>query len=132
MPDTVETGLDSIIAKAVETKIEAALISALAGDEILGKYVTAALQQPIEVGGNYNKTKTTFLKNLIDETLRAAVKVACQKYIAEQSAVLEAAVAKELRAQSGRIAGQLVGGLAEKSKTAYGLTIDVKFPRDSG
>lgn len=128
MADEVNAGLDAIIAKAVETKIEAVLASALAGDEIIGQYVVAALQQPIEIGPNYQKRKTTFLKHTIDEALRAATKAAVQRFVLEQQTAIEAAVAKELRAQTGKVAGQLVGSLAEKSATAYGLTVEVKFP----
>ena len=39
-------------------------------------------------------------------------------------------VAKALRKQSTKIAEQLVGGLSERAKTAYGLSVDVRFPNE--
>lgn len=128
MADEVNQGLDAIIAKAVETKIEAVLASALAGDEIIGQYVIAALQQPIEVGSSYQKVKTTFLKHTIDECLRAATKAAVQKYVLGETAVIEAAVAKALRQQSTKLASQFTEQLVKSASTTYGINVELRFP----
>jgi hypothetical protein len=124
----VEGGLDKIIAQAISTKVDAAIATALAGDEILGQYVVAALQTPVQVGDNYRKKEVPFLKHVIDQTLQAAVKAAVQKYIAEQTGELEAAVLRELRAQTKAVAGQLVGSLVEQAQRPYGISVQVNYP----
>jgi capsular polysaccharide biosynthesis protein len=124
----INQDLNATIAAAVQAKVEASVIAALAGDEVLGKYVAAALNQVIEVGNSYNKVRTTYLRHTIDEALRAAVKVAVAKFIENETALLEAEVAKALRKQAAKIANQFVTHLAETTVgRSYGVDVHLKM-----
>lgn len=120
--------LNAVIANAVNARIEAQVAEALAGDEMIGKYVSAALMQEIEVGVSYNKRKTTFLKNTLDEAIRAATKEAVMRVLAEETDAIEVAVRRELKASVTAIAAQLVGSVSKAVETPYGISIDLKYP----
>lgn len=132
MSNDVNPNLDTIIAQAVEAKISAAVIQALSGDEVLGRYVTAALQQPVEINdGSYNKKKVPFLDHVIRTAMRKAVNAAVVELLEGEVENIKTQVAKQLRASSNTIAEQFVAQLADKTiKNAYGLSVTLKFPNE--
>ncbi|MBF6416920.1 hypothetical protein [Nocardia cyriacigeorgica] len=133
MTTPVSADLNQVIVAAVQARIEAEVAAALSGDEVIGKYVAAALNQPIEVGRNsWDRRQTTFLRNVIDEALRAATKNAVQQAIAEEREAIERAVRAELRDRVDALAVQLVGSAVESVENPYGIKVELQYPkRDS-
>ena len=119
--------IDASIAAAVEAKIHAQVFEALAGDEVIGRYVMAALQRPIEVEdpGTYRKRRTTWLAEALSKTIRAAAESAVAEAIEAEKEAIRKEVAKALRAQASELAGTMVDSLAETVKN--GWRVNVKF-----
>lgn len=129
--DVIGRDLNETIAHAVQARIESAVAADLSSSDLFGQFVQAALLQPIEVGSYSDKRKTNYLRETIAETVKAATKVAVQKYVDEQmQAELEALIATELRRRTKSIAAGLAEDFAERSKSAYGITVHVNYPKD--
>jgi predicted trehalose synthase len=99
----------------------------------MGRYVAAALGQVIEVpkaGSSYEKRKTTYLKHTIDKALQEATKAAVARVLAEEAPALEEAVRKELRRNIAAVAEQLVGSVKKSAESSYGITVELKMPRN--
>lgn len=108
-----DADLNSVITSAVNARVEAAVASALAGDEVIGRYVTAALQRPVEVpnGTGFGKERKPFLSHVIEQAVRDATKVAVQKFITDEAATFEDEVRKHVRRAAPDFAAQMVGAL---------------------
>lgn len=133
MTADVDSGLNEIISKAIETKIEAAVVAALGSDDLMGRWVTAALQQVIEIpdGTGYGKKRVPFLTHIIQQTLQKAVNAAVKAHIVNEAEFIQGLVAKEMRRASNDIAAQFVAQLTEKTiKSTYGLEVQLRFPRE--
>lgn len=132
MTDQLSSDLNATIAAAINAKVEASVIAALSGDEVLGKYVAAALNQQIEVkDGGYNTRRTTFLRDTIDRTMQQAVKDAVHSFIQGEKELIEAEVGKALRKQAAKIANQFVTHLAEQTiGRSYGVNVELRFPNN--
>lgn len=127
----LETDLNSVIANAVNARIEAQVAQALMGDEIIGQYVSAALTQVIEIPkphSSYDKIKVTYIKNVLDKAIQEATQTAVRRVLSEEVDAIEAAVRKELRASIGVIAQQLVGSISKAVESPYGIKIDLSYP----
>lgn len=127
----VATDLNQTIASAVNARIESEVAKAMAGDEMMGKFVAAALNQEIEVKDSrdsYRTRKTTYLRHTIENAMREATKAAVQKTISREQKKLERAVAAHLRENTDRIAEQLVGKFVETTDSPYRVNVALKFP----
>lgn len=129
---TIDTDLNQAIVSAINAKVEAGVLAALAGDEVLGKYVAAALNEPIEIpknGSSYDRIKTTYLRHTINLALCDAVKVAVGKFIEGEQALIEAEVAKALRKQASAIGAKFAEHLAQVTiGRSYGVEVNLRFP----
>jgi hypothetical protein len=126
----VSGDLNQVIVSAVQARIEAEVAAALSGDEVIGKYVAAALNQPIEVGrDSYNRRRTTYLRETIDTAVREATKAAVTQVIAEEREAIERAVRAELRDRVDGLAVQLVNSAVESVEKPYGLSVQLEYPR---
>ena len=135
MTNNLESDLNATIAAAVNARIEAQVAEAMAGDEMLGRYVQSALRQTVEVNkrdGSYGKERVSFLSATLGEAIQQATKRAVAAYFEQSADALEAEVAKALRSNSKDIAATLVASLAEKANKAYGVNVamSLKFPQD--
>lgn len=130
MSSDINQDLNTVIASAVNARIEAQVVEALAGDAMIGRMVTAALQQPITVrdSATYRDRKTTFLAHTIEQTLQEATKAAVQRVIKDEAPTLEMAVRGELRRNINTVAKQLVGSVLNATEKGYGITVEMKFP----
>jgi predicted 2-oxoglutarate/Fe(II)-dependent dioxygenase YbiX len=126
--DMVENDLNSVIASAVQARIETEVASALSGSELMGQYVAAALTQTIRVEKNYRSRETTYLRETIDAAIQSATKAAVNKVVAESAPEIEKLVATELRKNLKGISAQIVGNLVEKADSPYGISVEVKYP----
>lgn len=95
---------------------------------MLSQYVAAALSQEITVDRNYRHTKKTYLRHVIDEAMKAAVKRAVERIMGEETSLIEDEVRKAFRRDAAVLAKGLVDNLAERSRTAYGVTVELKLP----
>jgi hypothetical protein len=130
MSENVSGDLNQVIASAVQARIETEVATAMAGSELMGQYVAAALHEKIEVKDRdtYRTRTTTYLREAIDGAIKAATLAAVQKVIAEEAPAIEAAVAIELRKNVKGIAKTLVGKVAESTESAYGMNIELRYP----
>lgn len=124
--------LNSVIASAVNARVEAAVAAALAGDEVIGRYVSAALQRPVEVPSSkgYGKERKPFLSHIIEQAVRDATKVAVQKFIAEEAQTFEDEVRKHIRRAAPDIAAKMVGALTETAAKGYGIQVSLRTSGD--
>jgi hypothetical protein len=122
--------LDATITNAVNARVEAAVAAALSGDNFMSSYVTAALQQHVEVNkaGGYGKEKVTFLHKVVSESVREAVGAAIRRHIQEDTDALEKIVVDELRRQRALIARQLVASLTDAADKTYGIQVNLVMP----
>lgn len=127
----ITSDLDATIASAVNARIEAAVTQALASDEVLGRYVTAALQQPVDPRGNYNREKITFLQHTLSKAIQEATKAAVIKVLTEDRDEIEDQVRKALRRNVAGMADQIATSLAERATKGYGVTVELRVPGDS-
>lgn len=131
MSKELDGDLNSVIVNAVNARVEAAVAQALTGDEVIGKFVTSALRQTVEVpraDGSYGKERVTFLKAVVDKALQQATKDAVARVMAEEQATLEKEVRKALRANTNAIAETLVGSLAEAADNSYRFQVNIIKP----
>lgn len=128
MSAAVEDDLNSVIASAVNARVEAAVAAALSGDDVMGRYVTAALQRQVEVPsrGGYGKDRVPFLSHVIESAVRDATKVAVQKFLADEHEVLELEVRKALRRSAPEIAATMVGQVAKVAGSGYGIQVSLR------
>jgi deoxyribose-phosphate aldolase len=130
--DNATGDLNQVISSAVQARIETEVAAALSGSELMSQYVAAALRQKIDVkaDGGYRTRETTFLRETIDKAIQSATKAAVAKVIVEEAEAIEAAVATEIRRGVKDIAKRLTTQLAEKAAEAYGVTVELKYPKD--
>jgi len=126
MSDSLGTDLNKVIAAGVEAKIEAAVAGALLSEDTFAKFVVAALQQPIEVGSSYNKTKTTFLRHTLNSTIEKRTKEVVAEEIIAAEDQIRAEVRKALKKSIGVLADSLVDGFVAQAHGSY-PSIKVSF-----
>ena len=124
------TDLNATIRSAVQARIEASVAEALAGGELIGEMVRAALNQQIEIpsGNGYGKERVPFLRNMLWKTIQQATKDAVQRQMVEQQALIEEEVRKAIKRDAPEFAAHMVGSLVEQAKTSYGLRVEVRVP----
>lgn len=123
----IETDLNATIASAVNARIEAEVMAALSGDEIIGRFVTAALQQ--KVGEErYGRKQKTFLAAALQEAIKNATKAALGRLIEEERPLIEEEIRKALRRNVKTMADAIVGNLADQASKAYGVSVELRIP----
>ena len=128
----VEGDLNTIIVSAVNARVESAVAAALAGDEVMGRYITAALQRQVEVpsANGYGKDRVPFMSHIVESAVRDATKAAVSKFISEQHEVFETEVRKHLRKAAPEFAQKMVGQLVETASQNYGIQVSLRTGRD--
>lgn len=123
--------LNQTIVSAVNARIEAEVAKALAGDEMIGRLVTAALMQPVEVGRSFDHKKVPFLTSVLQKAIQTATETAIKKMIEQHIDDIEYAVRGALLRDLDRIAGVLTESLTTAAGKTYGfdVKIDLKMPR---
>lgn len=125
--------LDSTITTAIKARIEAEVVRAMSGDEVLGAYVTAALQQPVRVPnqwGSYDSKTQPFLAHVLSQAIREATQVAVAKFVAEEVGSIETEVRKALKRDMAAIATTLTNSLVTAADKTYGVSValELKMP----
>lgn len=115
-PMSQNEDINQIIASAVNARVEAAVVEALASDGAIRAYVTAALNQP--ASDRYDRGKT-FLRRLLERTIEQQT----QAVVAEEIKTAEDAIRKEVRAalkkSIGVITDSLVDGFVANASGRY-------------
>lgn len=124
----LDLDLNATIAAAVNARIEATVLSALAGDEVIGALVSAALNQEVEIKRDYKTSKTTWLKHTVAASIREATKLAIAKIIAEEQPLIEDEIRKAFRRQASEFANGIAKSLVDKAGNAYGVSVELKLP----
>ena len=129
----IEADLNTTIASAVNARIEAEVFAALAGDETIGRYVTAALRRPVEVPARtgYGKDKVPFLSHVLESSFRDATKAAVARVLEEEQPKIEEEVRKALRRNVASIATELASSLTAAAQNTYGVKIDLQLRHKS-
>ena len=123
----IEGDLNATIASAVNARIEAEVMAALSGDEVIGRFVSAALQQ--KVGEQrYGQKQKTFLASSLHNAIQQATKAAVGRVIEEERPLIEEEIRKALRRNVKTMADAIVGNLADKASSAYGVTVELRIP----
>ena len=130
MPDKpIEGDINQIIASAVNARVEAQVLAALSGDEVIGKLVTAALTEQVSATNDrYDSKKVPYLTKIVRDAIKEATAAALRRLIEEEMPVIEEEIRKALRRDIKGIAGQLAGQLTKEATRAYGVTVELKFP----
>lgn len=126
----IETDLNQTISAAVNARVEAEMMKALSGDETIGKFVLAALRQPVKKnpGAQYGaaaKETETYLTQVLRKAIQASAKAACEKFVAEEIGTIEDEVRKALRRDVRNIAEALTQNLVDSAAKAYGVNVKV-------
>lgn len=121
--------LNDIVTKAVSAKIDAAVLAALSSDDGMARYVTAALQQQVEVpdGSGYGKKRVPFLHNIVTKAIQDATVTALNESVDELRPLLVEQVRKELRRQLPQLTDSLVETGINAMKARYDTRVNVSF-----
>lgn len=134
--EQVTLDLNATIVAAVNARIEAEVAKALSGDETIGRFVSAALQQTVTVKdrNSYRETQEPFLTNVLRNVIQSATKEAVQRFVADEIESIEEEVRKALRRDVKRIATTLSESLVKAAAKPYGVDVhlDLKLPRGDG
>jgi hypothetical protein len=131
MSGNIEGDLNETIRSAVNARVEAEVTKALAGDEVIGALVTAALQQTVEVparGGGYGKEKVPFMTQVVRKAIQGATQAAVAKVIEQEAPLIEEEVRKAFKRNAGAMAEGMVASLSERAASNYGVTVELKLP----
>jgi hypothetical protein len=127
MTTNIDGDLNQTIAAAVNARIEAEVMKALSGDEVLGAYVVAALSAP--AGGDpYARKKQTVLQKAISDAVTGATKTAILKVVEEDIGRLEDEVRKCFRRDADKLAKSVVDGLAGQLGKGFGIQVSLNLP----
>jgi hypothetical protein len=126
----IDGDLNTVITAAISAKVDAAVLAALSGDEVFGRYITAALQQQVEVpdGSGYNKKRVPFISDLIRRAVQQHVEKAVQALLVEEQEMLTAHIRKALRAQAPQIADQMMNNVVDAASRSYGVKVELRWP----
>lgn len=125
----VEGDINKIIASAVNARVEAAVLAALSGDEVIGKLVIAALSEQVPATNDrYDSKKTTYINRVLRDSIKEATADALRRVIAEELPTIEEEIRKELRRKVKQIAEGLATQLGEKAASAYGVKVELMLP----
>jgi hypothetical protein len=129
MTEPLTGDLNTVIATAVNARVEAAVVAALSGDDVIGRYVTAALQQEIEVEdrSTYRKVKMTFLNKVLMDAIRNTARTAVGVALEEEKEQIHKLVRAAVKRNLGAMTDKMTDKLLEQAGSQYGLTVDLKW-----
>lgn len=124
----LEGDLNATIVNAVNARVEAHVLKALSGDEVIGGLVTAALQRQVEVPSStgYGKERVPFMSHVIEQAIRNATKTAVEGFIAGEQEMIQNEVRKHLRKAAPEFAEKMVGQLVKTASSGYGIQVSLR------
>lgn len=113
--------LNATISSAVNARIEASVLAALSGDEVIGQYVAAALTQEIKKN-SFDRKGTPFLSLVVAKAIQDATRSAVEELVAAERPQIVDEVKKALRRNLPAVADRLVDGM---HMARYSVTVNV-------
>lgn len=127
MTDNLGADLNATIAHAVNARIEAQVLAALADSEVMGRMVTAALQKKVNTGA-YRNNETTYLQSLIGKAIEEKTAEVVAADLETIRPLIETQVRAALRKSVGVLADSLVEGFVQAAAGSY-PSISVTYKR---
>lgn len=127
MTDSLTTDLNATIANAVNARIEAQVLAALADSDVMGRMVTAALQKKVNTGA-YRNNETTYLQSLIGKAIEEKTAEVVAADLETLRPLIETQVRAALRKSVGVLADSLVEGFVQAAAGSY-PSISVTYKR---
>lgn len=124
MPTTTNLNddINATIATAVNARIEAAVMESLSGDDVLARFVTAALTQPVKQDTYDRSPRKTFLAHTVQKAIQDATRAAIEALVEEEKPRIEDECRKALRRNLPAVAERLVDGLR---MARYSVSVNV-------
>lgn len=121
-----------LVQPVIEAEIQSAIIKALGNqDNLVREAVNALLHQKCNSRGEISSSSYENKHNVVDVLVHNAmvrtVKAAINKWIEENTPILEEAVKKQLKNSPNALAKALVGGFAEYAKTNTSIMFEVSL-----
>lgn len=128
--DPLTQNLDDTIIAAVNARVEAAVMAALAGDETIGQFVAAALAQEVgETGYGRDRRKITFLHQTVSKAIQEMTVTVLAEVLENERDLVETEIRKALRRYIPNIAEGLAENLVGVSRSG-GYRISVQPMED--
>lgn len=127
MTDNLGADLNATIANAVNARIEAQVLAALADSDVMGRMVTAALQKKVNTGA-YRNNETTYLQSLIGKAIEEKTAEVVAADLETIRPLIETQVRAALRKSVGVLADSLVEGFVQAAAGSY-PSISVTYKR---
>ena len=124
MANSMESDLGKIVEHGVSARIEAEVLAALSGSDLMARFVTAALNEKVE-GRNYGDKET-----LLNKLLRKSIQEQTKEVVSEEIARLEPVIREHVREALAKsidvITDSLVSGFVASANGRY-PSIEVNF-----
>lgn len=129
---TQTNDINAVIVSMAKEKINEAVRNAIVGDEIIGAFVRAALQAPVQAFGTdrYNSKTVPFIDNAVTQAIHAAAQNAIRSVVNEQHDAIEAAVRQALIDGAPAIAGKLMANFAEAASNGYAFELKIEIAKE--
>lgn len=121
--------LNATITEAVQARVSAAVMEALSGDEVIGKFVTAALMEP-QPKDAYDRSRKgpTFLDKTLKTAFQKMTEAAVRDVLEEQSEYVRDEVRKAIRRRADGLADSIVSQLDKAVAGSYGVRVELNMP----
>jgi hypothetical protein len=120
--------INATIVAAVNARITAETFAALSNDEVLGKFVQAALYQPVEVD-RYSSKKAVWIEQVLKNAVQAATKEAVSQWVADNKGAIKASVEAALTSNMDGIAAAMVDSMVKSTDSGYSTKVSVAFEK---
>lgn len=121
-----------IVAPIVQARIEAAVAEAFTDPkDLIAKMVGCVLDRKVDHEGKHDKydgyNKYTFIEWLCEDAIRQAANKAVRKWLAENSAKVEATLLRELNKRNKNFAKLIIDGMEKSLESTWTMKVDVNF-----
>lgn len=123
--------INAVIVSMAKDKINEAVRNAIVGDEIIGAFVRAALQAPVQVYGTdrYSTKTVPFIDNAVTNAIHLAAEGAIRTVVAEQRDAIEDAVRQALVDGAPSIAAKLFANFADATHGGYAFNLRIEVQK---
>lgn len=127
---TIDLGgdLNKTIVAAVNARINAETFAALSQDEVLGKFVQAALMQPMETE-RYSSKKIPYIEQVLKNAVQAATKAAVAQWVNDNQGPIKERVRAALTNNLDGIAAAMVDSMTKSTESSYYTKVGIEFEK---
>jgi len=120
--------INATIVAAVNARITAETFAALSNDETLGKFVQAALYQPVEVE-RYSSKKVAWIEQVLKNAIQAATKAAIAQWVNDNQGPIKSRVEAALTENMSGIAAAMVDSMTKSTESGYSTKVSLAFEK---